>query len=83
MLKVKGRKTIIKGDVTAVGAEYAHLTNQLVKGFESEGIPREIALKMVDRAYRLGLKTKEEVDEELKRLVEKMSKCLNEEEENE
>ena len=69
-------------------ADYSSITNKLIASLTQEGYERQQTIDMVSHAHRIGLMTKEELEEDVKRrigeilkgVVESISKDCSEEE---
>jgi hypothetical protein len=78
MIKAKKGKVMCKGVMSDVLAEYTFVTRAIIEILEDDGCPRELAVKAVAEAHRVGTMTKQELDEEIKaKVAETMMRIAN------
>lgn len=78
MIKAKKGKVMCKGVMIDVLAEYTLVTRAIIEVLEEDGCPRELAVKVVSEAHRVGTMTEQEVAEEVKAKVsETMMRIAN------
>lgn len=79
MIKCNKGTTEINGKVIEIMVELEMLTRNVYRSMVEKGCPDERAKEMITRAYDKAFKTDEELEAEmLKRVDEKMKKCVDE-----
>lgn len=69
MIKVKNEKATLKGTPINLCTELTITTRGIIESFEKNGMPREIVVDLVRKAFELSLKTEEELHAEAMKKV--------------
>lgn len=81
MIKAKKKKVSIKGYSLELTLEFSNITKALKESFVENGLSEEEAMDVLNRAFRLGTMSEEEVREEAMRVMREALSNITEEEE--
>lgn len=81
MIKANKKKVQIKGNPVALMAEFSHIVKALKEAMVKSGIGEEAVKGILDRAFRLGTMSEDEVREEAMRVLREALSNITEEEE--
>lgn len=72
MIKCKNGKTKLNGTLPELMSDLTVIVSALKDAMSKQGIPEEVAMSVMDNAYRRGKMTSEEILEEAKLVVGKL-----------
>lgn len=76
MIKAKNGRVTFKGSQSELLTDYSTITAVLVDALLKQGLEREHALHLVSKAHNIGLMSKEEVEEEVRKITSKILKDI-------